>query len=1032
VALQHEHQAAIATSLMMPMPARAITSRSVILSKLIAAANNAIPEWYPGEHEETAQNMLAGPSSKSASECFKLMVYMMSNSMYLDSRHLEFIFSLVGNGTLDTLADFTKLRNESPTIRAFLEKLFQLAIREVTSVIRDTNIGVTKFLALIEWLLELGIDPNCRCRDIFRRSSVLVTPIQQAVKAGSIELVQLLLRYRARADMPQCRTNETAFVNLVLESRGSDAGRFRMLNLLFDHKLLNEDEMLRAAIELGDTALMLKILQHDPDVTSYETAWLHPACRRLQTHSHTYLADSSALMMAVQAGGIMADYMLDHLLARRPPTPAVLADAYIAAAYGGHYNIILRLEKLHNSGTICNKKGITPLEVAVVGGDLKVCKHLLERYGGASTMLLLVAAKLAHIDILQLLLNYGGNPNSPVCLDDFKSHHYLNIPFSDDDLPSSILSILIRGNFMEKGILTLFQNGTRLSPGDIAGFSQRGFHTCLEAALAIGGNPNDKNTNNRTALQFALDNWESLSIPGQISRAFVSVKLLIERGATLNGGEVVRAIDLRSQDLILYLLQHGGILTDVDETGRGCLEAEIIARNDPFLQEALEMQDFAIDAGPFCAAIYKQDWALVGRLFERSYEPTTCHRLEGTAVGLAALAGQLDILDRLLARFTDPSVLDSAILPLCIARKIVLLFAHHGSRHHDKFWRLTTDHRDYTLGSPLAIAALGKDTSGFRELLRRGCKMDAVSWAIIAQHSPEYLKLLRESGCGLGNAIEYDEKLGTALCQAITKGESDLAEYLVEVGADVDEYDVFQRECTSPLQCAMKEGFIEVAVNLLEKKANINAPPAFEAGATALQFAAIDGHIGPARQLIELGASVNARGSGKFGRSALEGAAEHGRLDMLALLLHYGAVVSARGRQQLINSVAFAQQRAHNTAAEWLKKECGWSDEDQHQSEFVNADAYYPVGKCIRAYCCDEYHESDAQCVYHYTEEQRRRHYETCKKCLELEAEVGKAHDISHDGSESNFSYEDQEMDFGWVENDQQAAQILDDMEQWN
>ncbi|PNP76619.1 hypothetical protein FNYG_10038 [Fusarium nygamai] len=994
---------------MMSMLAPAKDNRSVTLSKLIAGANNAIPEWYPGEHEETAQNVIAGPSSKSASECFKLMVYMMSNSMLVqDSRHLEFIFSLMGNGTLDTLAKFKKLRNDNPTVRAFLEKLFQMAIGEVTSVIIGTNIDLSKPLARINWLLEVGIDPNCHCHVVFRRISVLVTPIQQAVNAGILELVELLLRFHARADIPQCRTNETAFVNLVLESKGSNAGRLRMLNLLFDHKFLNKDEMLRAAIELGDTALMLKILQYDPDVTSYETVWLHPADRRQQSHSQPYLADSSAMMMAVQAGGKMADFMLDYLLQKGQPTFAVLADAYIAAASGGHYSIILRLEGLHTSRIICNRKGITPLQVAVVDGDPSMCKYLLERYGGASTILLLVAAKLARIDILQLLLDYGGNPNNPVCWDDFKLCHYLNIRFSGYgwsthllfqtsprfNLTTTILNLLIHEDIsnirIEQSIVTLIENGARLSPGDIAGLSQHGFHSCLEAALAVGGNPNDKETNNRTALQCALDSWWSLSGPGQISRAFDSAKLLIERGAKLNGGEVVRAIDLRSQDLILYLLQHGGILTDVDGTGKGCLEAEIIARNDPFLQEALEMQDFAIDAGPFCAAIHQQDWALVGRLFERSYEPTTCHLLEGTAVGLAARAGQLDILDKLLTRFTDPSVLDSAILPLCIDKKDVLLFSDTDNWHHDHFWRTTTDHMDYTLGSPLAIAALGEDTSGFKELLRRGCKMDTVSWAIIAQYSPEYLELLREFGCGLGNATEYDKELGTALCQAITEGESDLAEYLVEVGADVDEYDISRWGCTSPLQRAIQLGRIDLAVYLLEKKAKINAPPAFEAGATALQFAAIGGYIGLARQLLELGASINARGSGRGGRSALEGAAEHGRLDMLALLVHHGAVTRDLGRQQLINSVAFAQQRAHNTAAEWLKESCDWSKVDQHQLEFVNANTDYPIGECIRAYCCDEYHDSDTQCYYHYTEEQRRHHYGTCEKCLELEAKAGK------------------------------------------
>ncbi|KAF5529102.1 Sex-determining fem-1 [Fusarium napiforme] len=1032
VTLQHKHQADIATSLMMSMLAPAEENRSVTLSKLIAGANNAIPEWYPGEHEETAQNMLAGPSTKSASECFKLMVYMMSNSMlFQDRRHLEFIFSLMGNGTLDTLAEFKKLRNESPTIRAFLEKLFQLAIREVTSVIiiiSNCN-PLSKPLALIEWLLEVGIDPNCHCHDVFRQSSVLATPIQQAVKAGSIELVQLLLRYRARADIPQCRTNETAFVNLVLESRGSDAGRFRMLNLLFDHKFLSEDEMLRAAIELGDTALMLKMLQLDPDVTSYETVWLHPACRRRQTHSHTYLTDSSALMMAVQAGGIMAEYMLDHLLVRRQPTPEVLADAYIAAAYGGHYKIILRLEELHSSGAICNREGITPLEVAVVGGDPRVCKHLLERYGGASTLLLLAAAELVKIDVLQLLIDYGGNPNCPISQDDFKLYQYLDMDYSGYRLPSSIFNILIHGDIrnihMEQSILTLIQNGAWLSRGDIAELSRRGFHRCLEAALAVGGSPNDQDGGKRTALQYALDGTWSFSGDGQITRAFRSAELLIETGAKLNGGEVVRAIDLQNKDLIVYLLRHGGTLTDVDGAGKGCLEAEIIARNDPFLQEALEMQEFAIDAGPFCAAIHRQDWDLVGRLFQRAHSPTDCHLLEGTAVGLAAKAGRLDILDRLLARFTHPSVLCSAILPFRFHEGVMTSIEPYHERLG--YWRAPKHQNGSILitASPLTLASLGDDTSGFRELLRRGCCMDRVTWHVLANshRSYDYLQLLTEFGCGLGSPTKYDAELDTALCKAIKMRQNDLAKYLVEVGADVNEFDLSAAARVSPLQCAVKEGNIDMATYLIETGANINAPPAYSKGATALQFAAINGYIGFARHLIQLGARVNARGPSRFGRSALEGAAEHGRLDMLALLIHHGAVTTGQGRQQLITAVAYAQSMAHHTVTEWLKEKCGWDGADQHalQRSDVNEETWM---ECLMSFCCDEYHDDHVQCTYHYTEEQRKDHIRQCWRCLRVQYRQG-YEDGSDNDSIISFSDEDEDID---TEDDeiQNPSAILD------
>ncbi|KAJ4037864.1 hypothetical protein NW761_006329 [Fusarium oxysporum] len=809
------------------------------------------------------------------------------------------------------------------------------------------------------------------------------------------------------------------------------------------------DEMLRAAIELRDEALMCKILQCGADATSYETSWLHQACRREQYASfrQTHFENPSALMMAVQTGGRIADLMLDYLLLKGHPAPSILADAYIAAAYGGHYAIVLRLDEMNSSGKVCNAEGITPLQAAVVGGNATVCRYLLERYRGASSLLVLVAAVLVNIDVLQLLIDYGANPNARLCTDHIELFDYFSIPgprFSGSAM--TILTMLLyqvaQHNPIKESVLKMIQNGVVLSYGDVARLSELCLHTCLKEALSAGGDPNDDDGYGRTALQCAMPRHFSVGVELQTDSSVLfdeeyqtdgclpfdnqdkrvvrrlTVKLLIQAGAEMTGGEVVRAICLRDKPLLLFLLQHGGTLTDVDDTGRGCLEAEIEARNEPSLQEVLEMQEYSIDAGPFCAAIQRQDWALVERLFERAHQPTTCHLLEGTAVGLAAGAGQLTILEKLLTRFTQHSVLSSAILPIGFERDNIEV--HDEYRDRAGFWRTAPDEEGeyfHIEGSLLTLAALGQDTSGFRELLRRGCCMDTIAWSIVAQseRSSDYLHLLREFGTGLGTSTKHDIQLKTALCQAIDIGNHDVTRYLVEVGADVNELDIHapmfnSPKQLSPLQLAAKKNDIDMALYLLEKGAKVNAPPAFYQGATALQFASIGGYLGFARHLLQLGARINVRGSGRLGRSALEGAAEHGRLDMLALLVHHGAVTGGSGRQQLINSVAYAQGRAHNTAAEWLKDSCGWTDADQHLLELVDVNAWYPLGACLRRYCCDEYHDSDTECVYHYTEEQRSNHYKSCQRCLELDAESGKGHDID-DGDEGSFSSEDGEMD---------------------
>ncbi|KAF4444234.1 Sex-determining fem-1 [Fusarium acutatum] len=1060
--IHQRDEASIALSLMMGvLVPESGENLSISISKLIEGASNVMPEWYPGEHVKAAQDLLTGPTSERLSECFKFMVYMLSNSMVteLDGR-LDFYTSMMEIGIIDFRADLKKLLNESSSFQAFVEKLFQLEIQDATSR-ASHNTEIPRPLHLITWLLELGQDPNYHCQVALPETIILATPIQKATYAGHLELVELLLRFRARPDIPQRSGHREAFVNLALASSCSDGRKLRVLNLLFDHKFLSMDEMLRAAIELRDESLMCKMLQCGTDATSYETSWLDPQRRQKQYvyFGRTHFTNPSALMMAVQAGGKMADLMLHYLLLKDQPAPSILVDACIAAAYGGDHATVARLDEMHGSGKVCNAHGITPLQAGVVGGNPAVCRYLLKRYGGASSSLAFVAAFLVNVEVLQLLIDYGADPNAQASSHDTALNDYLNIPRPSYWRSSAtILTILIESgfeyNFREESIITLIQNGAIPSYKDVAKLSRRRLHRALKEALSAGGNPNDDDGHGSTALQCATacypydedegqtdsssffdeddQNDGCLSFDNKDKRVArrLTVMVLIQAGANMIGGEVVRAIYLRDKSLLMFLLQHGGTLTDIDDTGRGCLEAEIEAHNNISLQEVLEKQEIGIDAGPFCAAIQRKDWDLVERLFTRAHQSTPCHLLEGTAVGLAAEAGQLTILERLLSRFTHHSVLSSAILPISILtgnikgydeyrRNDIEIHVYDEHRDRQGFWRIPPEGGYFHIkGSLLTLAALAQDTTCFRELLRRGCYMDTIAWSIVAksERSSYYLPLLREFGAGLGTTTTHEIELKTALCESIDVGNHAVARYLVEVGADVNEFDIhvpiFETgKRLSPLQLATKKNDIDMALYLLESGAMVNAPPSFCQGATALQFASIGGYIGFARHLLQLGARVNARGSPLLGRSALEGAAEHGRLDMLALLIHHGAVTTGCGRQQLIKSVAFAQARAHITVAEWLKKNCGWSDDDQHHLEFVDADANYPVEECIIAYCCDEYHDSDTQCVYHYTEEQRRHHYQTCETCWELEAEAGKVRAIGDDGNESRFLSEDEDSD---------------------
>lgn len=127
-------------------------------------------------------------------------------------------------------------------------------------------------------------------------------------------------------------------------------------------------------------------------------------------------------------------------------------------------------------------------------------------------------------------------------------------------------------------------------------------------------------------------------------------------------------------------------------------------------------------------------------------------------------------------------------------------------------------------------------------------------------------------------------------------GRLNLAVALIESGAQVDGPQMRNGERTATtLQQACKEGsplwFIRF---LVDKGADVNAPPASNGRGTALQVACYNGApLACIRFLIEKGADVNAPPRPEYGRTALQYAASQGLMNVAGLLLDHGADVNA-------------------------------------------------------------------------------------------------------------------------------------------
>ncbi len=158
-----------------------------------------------------------------------------------------------------------------------------------------------------------------------------------------------------------------------------------------------------------------------------------------------------------------------------------------------------------------------------------------------------------------------------------------------------------------------------------------------------------------------------------------------------------------------------------------------------------------------------------------------------------------------------------------------------------------------------------------------------------SQHK-EIVRLLIENGADVNTRGGFDD---TVLMFACEQGHLDLAEFLLERGADIHQVNTRVFRGKTALMGAARAGHVEVMKLLLAHKADVNAAGALEE--TALFKAAHQGHVDAVSILLENGADLHARDS--QGNTPLLHAAARGHTQVLELLLDRGADVNAKNHQ---------------------------------------------------------------------------------------------------------------------------------------
>jgi ankyrin repeat protein len=143
----------------------------------------------------------------------------------------------------------------------------------------------------------------------------------------------------------------------------------------------------------------------------------------------------------------------------------------------------------------------------------------------------------------------------------------------------------------------------------------------------------------------------------------------------------------------------------------------------------------------------------------------------------------------------------------------------------------------------------------------------------------EAVKALIESRAEVNARVHYSGN--TPLIEALHKKYLDLANYLIEQGADVN---LKTQAGWSPIKMAVFMGYGETLRSLLQAGANVNERD--NQGKTPLMWASIKGHSDIARMLIQAGADVYA--SDNFGFTAWVLAKDGKQIGILQVLRDAG------------------------------------------------------------------------------------------------------------------------------------------------
>lgn len=865
-----------------------------------------MPEMEQGQHDILSTNL--STSKSGLRDHLNLVLYLISNNLTsrdpeeLLEQKLERDDKLILKLLKDTGWDDLKhlkilLSTREPTAESITERVF-------ASALRSCDFGI------LENMLRSGMSLN-RLVEVVDEDGdgavLFLTPLQLAAhQESNVRLINLLIKYGADVNFSIDDNGETALY-FAINARYKPAVRALLLQgATMTWKCAREAAAVKPGEMFEYSVFDFSTIEDSPIEDSLIEDMINTY---LEQGLNTERDDPEILVPAVVAGNVS---IIELFLAKGARLNG-LTSQFTTKEFGLSRTTLLgravrtgkidtvRLLTHVSIGTYRHpipSSYISPLALAAMYGLTDISEVLLS--SGADIR----AADEEEITLLERAVR---NDNPALCQMLIKHGAKVDRrPHDTQKLPSALM-IAVKRNHIDTIDLLINSNARMNDVFEVAP------DTVLAAAVEVGDEPVIKKLTNAGARLIGgrIKRIGNLQTATFLHKNEVLAKLLSLSGPKL----LAAAISARDDDLAHFLLQnkadegHRPMQADTTYSTQNPLRAAIQSHNTTFIQALLERGAEVTD-GVLTDAMEKNIELLPVLLLGFSGKAPT-------AVAYALLETSTVGLESLREANVDPT----------------------GAPRVFKHW-IFDDLLGFNAGSVLEIAAWKSKSKYFKYILewKSAAQLTwhpedvarALTVAIFSGNHDYVADLMH-----LDSDLSCDTEIGPLLYESgemasvpYTPLQAAVKAQLVWVvrdllkKADVDYLGEGPLRRT-PLQLAVENGNMEIFSILIDHGADVNAPAAFDGGATALQIAAMHGYIGIAQRLLDLGADVNQEPAVNNGRTALMAAAEHGRIDMLHMLLTQGALVVGEHERydyeySYYEAVQLAESRGHYAAAKLL------------------------------------------------------------------------------------------------------------------